>query len=157
MSSIVIPQTTRNRYLSGIAALNLPSAAGTGDWHFLQTFFVQRSRRSTGFICGLGCEIDTTAFLGDVGVFECSKLLKSLDIEFVGDAAYSANHTRAVADLVIAAIRIGRNVDHLCIDDWLPKMSDKERLIAMLQQAYSNMNEELRQALNVWVLSNLPK
>lgn len=29
--------------------------------------------------------------------------------------------------------------------------------IAMLQQAYSNMNEELRQGLNVWVLSNLPK
>jgi len=47
-------------------------------------------------------------------------------------------------------------VEHLCIDDWLPRMSDKERLIAMLRQAYSNMNEELRQALNVWILSNLP-
>jgi len=149
-SSIVIPATSPNTYLGGIAALNLPSPEGTGDWHFMQTFFVVRSRRSIGFICGDGCEVDTNALLGSTGVFECSKLLKSLGVTFQGTTAYAATHRRAVADLVIFSISTGKSFDHTYIDGWLPRPSDKIGLKKMLNLAASGLNGEHRGKLNTW-------
>ena len=69
LSPITVPATSRLRYLGGMAALNLPSPTGTGDWHMEQTFFRQRDKRSRSFISGVGCPTDTTPLLGDAGVY----------------------------------------------------------------------------------------
>ena len=37
---VTIPATSRLHYLGGMAAINLPSPAETGDWHMEQTFFL---------------------------------------------------------------------------------------------------------------------
>lgn len=50
-----------------MAALNLPSSTGTGDWHFVQTFERERQHRSRSFISGAGCLTDTSGLLGDAG------------------------------------------------------------------------------------------
>ncbi|WP_323094408.1 hypothetical protein [Aeromonas hydrophila] len=70
----MIPATSLRplRYIGGMAALNLPSATGTGDWHFWQTFERERRHRSRSFISGAGCLTDTTALLGDAGIYEAS-------------------------------------------------------------------------------------
>ncbi|WP_419600808.1 hypothetical protein [Thiolapillus sp.] len=34
-----VPETSKEHYLTGITALNIPSDEGTGDWHFHNTFY----------------------------------------------------------------------------------------------------------------------
>lgn len=99
----MIPATSLHplRYIGGMAALNLPSSTGTGDWHFWQTFERERRHRSRSFISGAGCATDTTALLGDAGIYEASELLRTLGIRFEGGTAYAASHARACADLVL--------------------------------------------------------
>lgn len=36
---VIIPATTKQRYLGGMGALNVLSYKGTGDWHMLANFF----------------------------------------------------------------------------------------------------------------------
>jgi len=103
-SAITVPATSRLRYLGGMAALNLPSPTGTGDWHMVQTFFGPRKKLSRSFISGAGCQTDTTSILGDAGVYDCSEVLDELGIPYEGDVAYAASHARACADLVLAAV-----------------------------------------------------
>jgi hypothetical protein len=77
---ITIPATSRLHYLGGMAALNLQSPTGTGDWHMEQTFFRSREKRSRSFISGAGCPTDTTSILGDTGVYDCTAVLDELGI-----------------------------------------------------------------------------
>src|SRR5260363_411575 len=69
-ASLMIPETSPSRYLSGIAALNIPSTRGTGDWHLIETFFRPRQQHSRLFVSGIGCETDTTP-LPDTNNREC--------------------------------------------------------------------------------------
>src|SRR6218665_3726525 len=111
LSPITVPATSRRRYLGGMAALNLPSAAGTGDWHMEQTFFRQREKRSRSFISRVGCPTDTTAILGDVGVYDCPARFDDVVIPHEGPLAYAASHARACAALVLAAVMRGDQPD----------------------------------------------
>jgi hypothetical protein len=70
-----------------MAALNLPSSAGTGDWHIEQTFFRPRKNRSRSFISGAGCPTDTTSILGDTGIYDCTTVLDELGIPYEKDKA----------------------------------------------------------------------
>ncbi|WP_216085959.1 hypothetical protein, partial [Shigella sonnei] len=124
----MIPATSLHplRYIGGMAALNLPSSTGTGDWHFWQTFERERRHRSRSFISGAGCPTDTTALLGDAGIYEASELLRTLGIRFEGRTAYAASHARACADLVLAAVMRGLSPDFVTLDDWMPREIDKQ-------------------------------
>ena len=84
----MIPATSLHplRYIGGMAALNLPSPTGTGDWHFGQTFERERKHRSRSFISGAGCLTDTTCLLGDAGIYEASELLRTLGIKSLMEA-----------------------------------------------------------------------
>lgn len=135
LSPITIPATSRSRYLGGMAALNLPSATGTGDWHFEQTFYRQRDKRSRSFISGTGCPTDTTALLGDAGVYDCTATLDELGIPHEGAVAWAANHARACADLVLAAVMRGVQPDFVTLDDWMPRDEDKRQVFDLLAKA----------------------
>ena len=79
----MIPVTSLHplRYIGGMAALNLPSPTGTGDWHFVKTFERERQHRSRSFISGAGCLTDTSDLLGDAGIYEATELLRTLGIK----------------------------------------------------------------------------
>src|SRR6218665_2487746 len=126
LSPITVPATSRRRYLGGMAALNLPSPAGTGDWHMEQTFFRQREKRSRSFISGVGCPTDTTAILGDAGVYACTATLDELGIPHESTLAYAASHARACADLVLAAVMRGDQPDFVTLYDWMPPAGGKQ-------------------------------
>ncbi len=148
----MIPTTSLHplRYIGGMAALNLPSSTGTGDWHFVQTFERERQHRSRSFISGAGCLTDTTGLLGDAGIYEASELLRTLGIKFEGDTAYAANHARACADLVLAAVMRGLSPDFVRLDDWMPRESDKQAVYDLIDRALPRMDAMQAEVVRVW-------
>lgn len=152
---IIIPATSKQRYLGGMAALNLPSATGTGDWHLQQTFFRPRRKRSRSFISGFGCQTDTTSLLGETGIYDCTKVLSELGIPYEGAIAYAANHARAIADLVLSAVQRGESPDFVVLDDWMPRDSDKQQVFALLMQVLEYLPAEQQEKVFVWKIKNL--
>lgn len=151
---IKVPPTSRLRYLGGMAALNLPSPAGTGDWHMEQTFFRLREHRSLSFISGVGCPTDTTAILGDAGIYDCTALLDDLGIPHESPVAYAASHARATADLVLAAVLRGGSPDFVVLDDWMPRDSDKQQVFDLLLMALPRLNAEQQENVRRWERKN---
>lgn len=151
---ITIPPTSRQRYLGGMAALNLPSPTGTGDWHMEQTFFRQREKRSRSFISGTGCLTDTTALLGDAGVYDCTTILDELGIPHESAVAYAANHARATADLILAAVLRGESPDFIVLDDWMPRDSDKQQVFDLLAKALGHLTAEQQNKVLEWKSKN---
>ncbi len=125
--TITIPATSRNRYLGGLSALNLPSPAGTGDWHMTETFFIPRKKRPLSFICGDGCVVNTNHIFGNTGIYDCTEILDELRIRHESAIAYAANHARAIADLLLVAVIRRQPTNHVVLEDWMPgKENSKE-------------------------------
>ena len=154
LTPITIPATSRRHYLGGMAALNLPSPTGTGDWHMEQTFFRQREKRSRSFISGAGCLTDTTPILGDTGIYDCTAVLDDLGIPHEGVSAYAANHARAIIDLVLAAVLRGASPDFVVLDDWMPRDRDKQKVFDLLTKALGHLNAEQQGAVLEWKRKN---
>lgn len=130
------PETSRTRYLTGIAALNIPAPENTGgDWHFLDTF------RSPDFpsnldLAGDGLEWNTNPVFGDYGIHECSKTLKEdggLEIP-QGTLVFSANHYRAILDMLYRDFSKGTVPATLPIEDWLDTEEQRQTLYRLLDQ-----------------------
>ena len=153
-SPITLPATSRLCYLGGMAALNLPSPTGTGDWHTEQTFFRQREKRSRSFISGVGCSTDTTPMLGDTGVYDCTATLDELGIPHESAVAFAASHARACADLVLAAVMRGDQPDFVTLDDWMPRDSDKQQVFDLLAKALGHLTAEQRDKVLRWQKKN---
>lgn len=153
-SPITIPATSKLHYLGGMAALNLPSPTGTGDWHMEQTFFRSRANRSRSFISGIGCKTDTTTILGDAGVYDCTEVLDELGIPHESVVAYAANHARATADLVLAAVLRGESPDFVVLDDWMPRDSDKQQVFNLLSKAVGHLSAEQQDKVLEWERKN---
>jgi len=149
-----IPATTPQRYLSGMAALNLPSPEGTGDWHLIETFFKPRQKQPRLFIAGNGCPGDTNGLLGDAGIYECSALLASLNIPHADGPAFAANHTRAIADLVLVSVLEGGTPDFVQLDDWMPRDIDKVSVFELLDIAQPKLNADQQGKVLRWRTAN---
>lgn len=147
---ISIPATTKQLYLGGMAALNLPSDTGTGDWHMEQTFFRPRKTRSRSFISGKGCPTDTTALLGDEGIYDCTQILLKYGIHYESHPVYAANHARATADLVLDAVMRDRSPDFVMLDDWMPRDMDKQQVFALLEKASEHLPTKQRKQVLAW-------
>lgn len=154
-SPITLPPTTKRRYLGGMAALNLPSASGTGDWHFEQTFFRLREKRSRSFISGTGCLTDTNPMLGDRGIYDCTAVLDDLGIPHESPVAFAASHARAIVDLVLAAVMRGQSADFVVLDDWMPRASDKQEVFELLEKALEYLSLDQQDEVNQWKSKNL--
>jgi hypothetical protein len=153
-TAITIPETTKQRYLGGMAALNLPSPAGTGDWHMWQTFFRLREHRSLSFISGIGCATDTVALLGEIGVYDCTAILDDLGIPHESATAFAANHARATADLVLGSVLRGESPDYVTLDDWMPRDSDKQLVFDLLDMAMPRLTAEQQEKVLEWRRKN---
>lgn len=153
-ATLAIPETSRSRYLSGMAALNLPSPKGTGDWHLVETFLQPRQQRSRTFLAGVGCEIDTTPYLADLGVYECSAIMDELQIPHPQGAVYAASHARAIADLVLAAVLSDGSPDFVQLDDWMPRDNDKIEVFDLISIALAKLNAEQQHKVQAWQRKN---
>lgn len=149
-----IPETTPQRYLSGMAALNLPSPTGSGDWHLIETFFKPRLRQPRLFIAGARCEANTNPLLGNRGVFECSAQLNSLNIPHPDGPAFAANHARAIADLVLVSVLDGGSPDFVQLDDWMPGDNDKLSVFELLDVASPQLSSEQQETVRKWRAAN---
>lgn len=154
ITPMTIPETSPDRYLGGMAALNLPTAVGTGDWHQVQTFFRPRRRLSRSFISGVGCQTDTTDLLGRAGIVDCTQVVERLRIPHQGARVFAATHARAVADLVLAAVRRGESPDFVDLDDYMPRPDDKREVFDLLQMAAAKLSANARQQVNAWRTKN---
>ncbi len=148
----VIPATSLHplHYICGMVALNLSSSTGTGDWHFAQTFKRERRHRSRSFISGHECATDTTALLGDAGVFDATALLHSLQMPCEGGVAYAASHARVCADLVLVAVMRGESPDFVRLDDWMPRDADKRAVHDLLEIALPQLNAANAATVKAW-------
>ncbi len=151
---ITIPATSKQVYLGGMAALNLPSPAGTGDWHMVQTYFLPRQKRSRSFVSGKGCLTDTNPLLGDEGIYDCTEILDQLGIPYERRPVYAASHARAIADLVLDAVMRGSSADFVVLDDWMPRDTDKRQVFALLAKAVQGLSIQQLEQLLVWRLQN---
>lgn len=154
LGPITVPATTPLHYLGGMAALNLPSPTGTGDWHMEQTFFRQREKRSRSFISGVGCPTDTTPMLGDAGIYDCTAMLDELGIPHESAVAYAASHARACADLVLSAVMHDLPSDFVTLDDWMPRDSDKQQVFDLLAKALDYLTAEQKDKVLQWQRRN---
>ncbi|MBQ69777.1 hypothetical protein CL689_07050 [Candidatus Saccharibacteria bacterium] len=153
-SQVRIPATSTARYLSGLAALNLPSDNGSGDWHLIETFFSGNGGKSRCFIVGDGCEVNTNHLLGSRGVLESSSLLRKVGLEFDSELVFAATHERAVADLVLASVLNNGDASHVTLDDWMPSEEHKDLVFNLLHLALPGLGKSESQLIRKWVKHN---
>lgn len=112
-----LPTTSPDHYLTGQAALNIPTEDGDfADWHFTEVFLSGNGRFA---VAGKSLP-DTSAIFGSYGVREVSQLLRQYGVMVPeGQSVYAASPVRAVLDLVLSAITKGKVPSHLTLDDTL--------------------------------------
>lgn len=152
--TITIPATSKSRYLSGLSALNLPSLAGTGDWHMTETFFIPRKKRSLSFICGDGCAVNTNDIFSDAGIYDCTEILDKLRIRHESIIAYAASHARAIVDLLVGAIVRCQRTDHVVLEDWMPGKENSKEVHDLLSMTAGHLTTEQDKALQNWLVKN---
>lgn len=147
----MIPETSPEHYISGIAALNIPSVDGTGDWHMHGVFRANTKKPPLLFIVGEGEPFNSNKIFGNEGIIECSHILDEFKIEHVSEKVYAANHIRAIADLILYFSETGSSLDHLPINDWLNNEEQKRDLYLLINKSESiTKNTEIRK----WMIKN---
>ena len=91
--------TTPDAYLTGTAALSIPTADGNvADWHFDATFLSEGTRFR---VAGANFP-STSALLGRFGIRECADVLRARAVPLPADKRfYAATYPRAVLDLLL--------------------------------------------------------
>lgn len=151
-----LPTTSPEHYLTGKTALNIPSPAGTGDWHFAETFEGFADRDPGPFTVAGIHTIDTNAIFGNAGVFDCGERLRARGLELAPGAIYAADHYRAIVDMVLNALARGWEWEGaITLDDWLPEKLEKQRFFDLLERARSVLSTEHWQKITAWSAAQL--
>jgi hypothetical protein len=146
------PITTRARYMTGLSALNIPAPEGTGDWHFAETFEGFAGRPPGPFQLAGDNATDTRRWLGDTGIFDARSRLEPYRLELPPGPIYAADHYRAIADMVLAAVVAGQPFeDSISLDDWLPEPQEKDRFRTLLETAKPALTLEQWNRIVLWV------
>ncbi|MCP5170205.1 MAG: hypothetical protein H6999_10680 [Hahellaceae bacterium] len=145
-----LPSTTQTMYLTGKAALNIPSKKGTGDWHFQEIFRGGKGHRPGPFpLAGLEL-LSTSHIFGKKGIVERSAVLKKMGVD-VDKPVYVASHARAMADMVFSALKSGRAFENsFIISDWFPSETDQRELLLYLRLLEPHLTECERIKLIAW-------
>lgn len=150
-NSSALPQTSRRRYLTGKTALNIPSEKGTGDWHFFEVFQGTHGRPPGPFFIAEKDLLDTSEMLQDEGIIECSRVLKAQGAQ-ANHPVYSADHPRAMADMLYSAIKKDLHFENSYnIDDWFPSDKDKNELFRLVEKLQVGMSSQQWDRLDRWI------
>ncbi|MAY42513.1 MULTISPECIES: MarR family winged helix-turn-helix transcriptional regulator [unclassified Neptuniibacter] len=148
-----IPYTTKRRYLTGLAALNLPSDEGTGDWHFIETFKGSHGRSPGPFFVAGDNYVDTYSVFGSEGIEDQTKNLEEAGV-ISHKKIFAANHYRAMADMIFQRLYDGNGIDSYVADDWFPEGESKRKLAVMLDKLEPVLRKEQMKDLRVWRSKN---
>ncbi len=139
--------SSKDLYISGIRALNVIDLKhSTDDWHRVEAWEHPEAELKPSHIMGNQppAQMNTHPYLGDLGIFEVSAVLKKMGIPKFSDAVYCATHARAIADRVIAEAFLAtpfkektlfRFIDLYDLDDFMPSETDKQRVYDLLEIA----------------------
>lgn len=152
-NTIVLPQTTLTCYFTGMTALNIPAPEGTtGDWHFEESFFGRGNIRPKFFVAGEGRALNSNPIWGALGIYDCSYILRAKGIAIAADEKiYTANHSRAVLDMLYNALQYKEYPHHITVDDWLDVDSELKRFFENIPRLNDFLKEDERIILNSWV------
>lgn len=67
---------------------------------------------------------------------------------------YAASHARATADLVLDAILWNCSPEHVVLDDWMPRDSDKQEVYDLLDIAMKRLSKEQKKQILIWKNNN---
>jgi hypothetical protein len=152
---VIPPETSPTRYLSALAALNLPTGDGTGDWHQTETFKRGAPCEPLGFLIGPGLAWDTTPYMASVGVVECSALLAAYGIPHPAGPVWTADHARAIADVVVGEALTGRLIMCVDLEGWMPCPEDKDAVVRLLVMAMGRLPESAKGIVTAWIAKNV--
>jgi hypothetical protein len=136
-----IPLTSADRYVSGIVALNIPTADGTGDWHQRQVFFTPSVTPPRSFLIVRGQRHDPSRFLGATGIVDVAASLDAIGVPHPPGPVYAATHARAIADLVLVAALRGEDPTFVALDDYMPEREQKLAVFTLLDRAIRHISE----------------
>lgn len=148
-------KTTPTYYLSGMAALNIPSPEGTGDWHMLGAFN-EKNIKPIQFIAD---ELFIQIFETDE-IEDKSDIANEYGIHHIAPL-YCATHYRAIADMAIKSFLSGRNANYIDVDDWLDTDEQKQKVFTLLTNAKTSEylrnhknTDYINQKINEFIIKN---
>jgi len=153
----MLPHTTPNHYITGMTALNIPSPEGRqGDWHFHESFYGRNGQEPTIFIAGEGELWNTNAILANFGIYECSDTLRRLGLEIpLTEKVYTANHCRAMLDMLYRLVKEHTYPYHLEIDEWIDDLEEKTRLVDAIKHLKSSLEQDEWKILQKWLTKQI--
>lgn len=146
----VVSNTTPDNYITAIAALNIPSDEGTGDWHFFENFMIHDDVIPTQQVAGIDT-LSTKQWLGNTGIFDCHEILLECGVSLLNKKVYAANHYRAIADMVYDNVKRGYSIkDTISLNDWLPELHEKKKIYELVDRFHTDMSEEEWSKIEEW-------
>ncbi len=147
ISTIRLPATTREHYLTGKAALNIPSPSGSGDWHFCETFVGQDP--SIYPVAGV-TTISTNDIFGDSGIYDSAPVFRARGYSS-SSPVYAADHFRAVADKIVTLLKNGYPLTSVInLDDWFAGEEEFSRIRDYLAKAKPHLTPAQQNTLSTW-------
>ncbi len=144
-----IPSTSEHHYITGKAALNVPNPDRSfADWHFDEVFLSGR-----GKIRIAGKDTETTfPILGNYGIRECSDTLRRFGLAVPDtEKVYTANHVRAILDMVFSSIAKKKLPSHVVVDEFIDSENEYAELRAKIQELKTKLSDTTALALlNEW-------
>ncbi|MBC2688197.1 hypothetical protein [Pseudomonas kielensis] len=135
-----LKRVSLEHYITGKAAINFPHhESPTGGWHFL-SYFDRDSGLAKVSLAGIHYP-DTTGFFGDAGVIDVSEQLAKRGWFLDGQLLFMADHYRAAADMIVRWALSESEHCNIEIDEWFPSLTEKQRLLKMLDLAKPKLFE----------------
>lgn len=150
LKKCTLPKTNYQHYLTGITALNIYSEDGTGDWHFSENFLEDENYIPRKQLAGIDT-CSSNEYLGKKGIFNCYQVLLESGLKPSTKEVFSADHYRAIADMLLDGIIKGNDIEaSIIIDDWLPEDNEKEKLFCLLNNFKSALTKKQWQKIEAW-------
>ena len=136
-----LPHTSEANYITGKAALNVPNPDGSfADWHFDEVFLSGRGKIR---IAGKDTE-PTFSMLGNYGIRECSDTLRRFGLAVpVTDRVYTANHVRAILDMVLASISKKKLPAHIVAGEFIDSEIELAELRSKVQELKQKISDPM--------------
>lgn len=152
---IIPPDLSIARYISGFAALNLPSPEGTsGDWHFCNLFYREEAKyvKTVSFIAGEHGEVDTSNIYGAYGLYVCEGALRKRGLQFQG-VPYAANHFRAILDILYLYLKTNREPTPIkgATEDFLDTERQQREVFEQAEKMRPALSSEQAAILDDWL------
>ncbi len=140
-----LPHTSPDHYITGKAALNVPNEDGSfADWHFTETFLSGRGKIR---VAGMDTTT-TTPMLGNYGVRECSATLRRFGLAVPDtEKVYTANHVRAILDMVLASLAKKKMPAHVVAEEFIDSESELAELKSKVQELKTKISDTTSLAL----------